>query len=80
MATFRLSRLAEADLLDIATYTLNTWGQDRPSVTSTILKPVAGGLRTTPNWAAPAITFGPACAAWNTGGTFCSTASQPVAS
>ncbi len=29
MATFRLSRLAEADLLDIATYTLRTWGQDQ---------------------------------------------------
>src|SRR5664279_1625479 len=29
MATFRLSRLAEADLLDIATYTLQTWGQDQ---------------------------------------------------
>jgi toxin ParE1/3/4 len=27
MAAFRLSRLAEADLLDIATYTLRTWGQ-----------------------------------------------------
>lgn len=29
MATCRLSRLAEADLLDIATYTLQTWGQDQ---------------------------------------------------
>ena len=29
MAKFRLSRLAEADLLDIATYTLHTWGQDQ---------------------------------------------------
>ena len=29
MATYRLSRLAEADLLDIATYTLRTWGQDQ---------------------------------------------------
>jgi|SRR5271165_1152523 len=29
MARFRLSRLAEADLLDIATYTLETWGQDQ---------------------------------------------------
>ncbi len=29
MAKFRLSRLAESDLLDIATYTLRTWGQDR---------------------------------------------------
>ena len=29
MATFRLSRLAEADLLDIATYTLQPWGQDQ---------------------------------------------------
>jgi len=27
MATFRLSRLAEADLLDIAIYTLRAWGQ-----------------------------------------------------
>ncbi len=29
MATFRLSRLAEADLLDIANYTLRAWGQDQ---------------------------------------------------
>jgi len=29
MAAYRLSRLAEADLLDIATYTLETWGQDQ---------------------------------------------------
>src|SRR5664280_2563224 len=29
MATYRLPRLAEADLLDIATYTLHTWGQDQ---------------------------------------------------
>jgi len=29
MATFRLSRLAEADLFDIATYTLRAWGQDQ---------------------------------------------------
>ena len=29
MATYRLSRLAEADLLDIANYTLQTWGQDQ---------------------------------------------------
>jgi toxin ParE1/3/4 len=29
MARFRLSRLAEADLLDIANYTLQTWGQDQ---------------------------------------------------
>ncbi|HKN20918.1 MAG TPA: type II toxin-antitoxin system RelE/ParE family toxin [Terracidiphilus sp.] len=27
MAAFRLSRLAEADLLDIAIYTLRAWGQ-----------------------------------------------------
>jgi|SRR5450755_2219898 len=29
MAKYRLSRLAESDLLDIATYTLRTWGQDQ---------------------------------------------------
>jgi len=29
VATFRLSRLAEADLLDIGTYTLRTWGEDQ---------------------------------------------------
>ncbi len=29
MAPYRLSRLAEADLLDIATYTKHTWGQDQ---------------------------------------------------
>ena len=29
MAAYRLSRLAEADLLDIAAYTLRTWGQDQ---------------------------------------------------
>jgi len=29
MAAYRLSRLAEADLLDIATRTLHTWGQDQ---------------------------------------------------
>jgi toxin ParE1/3/4 len=29
MAAYRLSCLAEADLLDIATYTLHIWGQDQ---------------------------------------------------
>src|SRR5271157_3790288 len=29
MAAYRLSRLAEADLLDIASYTLETWGHDQ---------------------------------------------------
>jgi toxin ParE1/3/4 len=29
MAKYRLSRLAEADLMDIATYTLNTWGEEQ---------------------------------------------------
>ncbi len=29
MAAYRLSRLAEADLMDIANYTLRTWGQDQ---------------------------------------------------
>jgi toxin ParE1/3/4 len=29
MATYRLSRLAEAELLEIASYTLSTWGQDQ---------------------------------------------------
>ena len=29
MAKYRLSRLAEADLSDIATYTLRTWGRDQ---------------------------------------------------
>jgi toxin ParE1/3/4 len=29
VATFRLSRLAEADLMDIGAYTLNAWGEDQ---------------------------------------------------
>jgi ParE toxin of type II toxin-antitoxin system, parDE len=29
MAMYRLSRLAEADLIDIGTYTLHTWGEDQ---------------------------------------------------
>jgi toxin ParE1/3/4 len=29
VARSRFSRLAEADLLEIATYTLNTWGEDQ---------------------------------------------------
>jgi plasmid stabilization system protein ParE len=29
VATFRLSRLADADLLDIGAYTLHTWGEDQ---------------------------------------------------
>ena len=29
MATYRLSRLAEADLTDIGAYTLRTWGEDQ---------------------------------------------------
>jgi toxin ParE1/3/4 len=29
VATFRLSRLAEADLMDIGAHTLNTWGEDQ---------------------------------------------------
>jgi toxin ParE1/3/4 len=29
MAWYRFSRMAETDLLGIATYTLNTWGQDQ---------------------------------------------------
>ena len=29
MAKFRLSRLAEADLMDIGTYSLDKWGEDQ---------------------------------------------------
>lgn len=29
MATYRLSRLAEADLMEIGAYTLNTWGEEQ---------------------------------------------------
>jgi toxin ParE1/3/4 len=29
VAAFRLSRLAEADLMDIGAYTLRTWGEDQ---------------------------------------------------
>lgn len=29
MATFRLSRLAEAGLMDIGSYSLPTWGEDQ---------------------------------------------------
>ncbi len=29
MRKFRLSRLAEADLMDIGTYSLNKWGEDQ---------------------------------------------------
>jgi toxin ParE1/3/4 len=29
VTTFRLSRLAEADLMNIGTYTLRTWGEDQ---------------------------------------------------
>jgi toxin ParE1/3/4 len=29
VAEFRLSRLADADLMDIASYTLHTWGPDQ---------------------------------------------------
>ena len=29
MATFRLSRLAEADLINIGSYSLRTWGEDQ---------------------------------------------------
>ena len=29
MATFRLSRRADADLIEIGTYTLETWGEDQ---------------------------------------------------
>jgi toxin ParE1/3/4 len=29
LATFRFSRLAERDLVDIGTYTLRTWGEDQ---------------------------------------------------
>ena len=29
MATFRLSRLAEADLIEIGAYTLRAWGEDQ---------------------------------------------------
>jgi toxin ParE1/3/4 len=29
MASYRFSRVAESDLLGIATYTLNTWGQNQ---------------------------------------------------
>jgi toxin ParE1/3/4 len=29
LAEFRLSRLAEADLMDIAAYTLRTWGESQ---------------------------------------------------
>src|SRR5208283_2206767 len=73
MATFRLSRLAEADLLDIATYTLRTWGQDQAIRYVDDLEACCRKLADNPEMGRPAITSGLACAAWNTGGMFSST-------
>jgi len=74
VAIFRLSRPAEADLMDIGAYALRTWGE-RPdhSLSQMILKPVAKYWPTTQLLAVPAITFGPACVAWNTVSTLCFT-------
>jgi plasmid stabilization system protein ParE len=37
MDSYRLSRMAETDLLGIATYTLNTWGQDQTVSTGQVI-------------------------------------------
>lgn len=66
MAKFRLSRLAEADLMDIGTYSLDKWGEDQTIRYIDALEACCQQLGIQ-SWAAPAIRSGPACVAWNTG-------------
>jgi len=57
--------------MDIGAYTLRTWGADQTLRYIDDLERVAGGWLTTRRPAAPAITFGPAYAAWNKASTSC---------
>jgi hypothetical protein len=73
MDSYRLSRMAETDLLGIATYTLNTWGQEQTSVILTAWKRVAGSSQTNRSWAARAIKSCLVCAAWSMAAMYCFT-------
>lgn len=71
MATFRLSRLAEADLMDISAYTLQAWGLDQTIRYIDGLETCCQHLADNPGQAASAIISGRACAAWNMPGMSC---------
>jgi hypothetical protein len=69
LAAFRLSRLAEADLVDIGAYTLRTWGKNQALRYIDDLEACCQTLADNPS---PVIAFALACAAWNKAGTSCS--------
>ena len=71
MAKFRLSRLAEADLMGIGIYTLRTWGVDQTIRYIEDLESCCQQLPTMRRLAALAVTFAPVCAAWSRASTLC---------
>jgi hypothetical protein len=74
MSKYRLSRLAEADLMDIGAYSLNKWGEEQTSAISALSKSAAGSSPIIHNLAVLVIKSGPACVVWNTEDTLSSTA------
>jgi ParE toxin of type II toxin-antitoxin system, parDE len=65
---YRLSRLAEADLIDIGTYTLHTWGEDQTIRYLDDLEACCQRHADSQELGRACVTSGPACAAWNMGG------------
>jgi plasmid stabilization system protein ParE len=66
VAAFRFSRQAEADLIEIAGYTLRTWGEDQSFGISKISSDVVNCWRITPNRADPVINFVQVYGEWST--------------
>jgi plasmid stabilization system protein ParE len=52
MAKFRLSRLAEVDMMDIGTYSLDKWGEDQTIRYIDALKRAASSSGIIQSWAA----------------------------
>jgi hypothetical protein len=80
MAAYRLSKLAETDLTDIANYTLGTWGIDQTIRYIDALRHAVSGSGKNRNWGGPVMKSAPAYAVSSTGGTSCSTGSKSTAS
>ena len=77
MATYRLSRLAEADLLEIASYTLSSWGEDQAVRYMDALEACCWQLVNQPEVGRACDQVRMACGAWNAGAMLCFTGLKP---
>jgi plasmid stabilization system protein ParE len=68
VATLSFSQRAEADLLEIGAYTLQTWGADQTIRYLDQLESCCRRLAEIQRWGGAAMKSAPACAEWNKAG------------